>query len=108
MDAGGNRVQNVASGIVASDAANTGQVQAVQKSVKQYAAIAAASSALPLPAVGSVGETTVGAAFGAAGGYGAVAIGLASRITENLLIRANVGTAGSGSSVGIGIGYTFK
>ncbi|HRH05042.1 MAG TPA: YadA-like family protein [Burkholderiaceae bacterium] len=107
VDMGGNRVQNVAPGIVASDAANYGQLQAVDKRAREYAAIAAAATAMPLSPTG-VGETTVSAGVGAAGGRPAIAIGLASRINESLTIKANAGAANGASSVGIGIGYTFK
>jgi hypothetical protein len=107
VDMGGNRVQNVVAGVQDTDAANTGQVRAVEKLAKQQGAIAAAATAIPLVA-GVVGETTVGAGLGASGGQAAVAIGLSSRITENLIIKGNAGISGSTKSVGIGIGYTFK
>lgn len=104
---GGNRVQNVGPGVVASDAANYGQLQAVDKRSREYAAIAAAATAMPLTPT-NVGETTISAGIGAAGGRPAIAIGLASRINERLTIKANAGAANGASSVGVGVGYTFK
>ncbi|MBK7025606.1 MAG: YadA C-terminal domain-containing protein [Polaromonas sp.] len=94
VDMGGNRIQNVGAGVVDGDAANMGQLRIVDKSVKQQAAISAALSAMPLVA-GAVGETTVSAGVGSSGGQSALAVGLASRITENLTIKGNAGVAGS-------------
>jgi trimeric autotransporter adhesin len=97
----------VVAGVQDTDAANTGQVRAVEKLAKQQGAIAAAATAIPLVAA-VVGETTIGAGLGSSGGQAAVAIGLSSRITENLIIKGNAGISGSTKSVGVGIGYTFK
>jgi trimeric autotransporter adhesin len=107
VDLGGNRVQNVVGGVLETDAANMGQLRTVEKMARQQGAIAAAATAIPLVA-GNVGETTVGAGLGASGGQGALAIGLSSRITEDLIIKANAGMSGSTKSIGVGIGFTFK
>ena len=107
VDMGGNRVQGVVAGVIDSDSANMAQLRSVEKMARQQGAIAAAATAIPLVA-GAVGETTVGAGLGASGGQGALAIGLSSRITEDLIIKANAGMSGSTKSIGVGIGYTFK
>lgn len=107
VDMGGNRVQNVVGGVQDTDASNMGQLRSVEKMAKQQGAIAAAATAIPLVA-GAVGETTIGAGLGASGGQAAMAIGLSSRITEDLVIKGNAGISGSTKSVGVGIGYTFK
>ncbi len=104
---GGNRVQGVVAGVQDNDGANMGQVRAVEKLAKQQGAIAAAATAIPQVA-GAVGETTVGAGLGSSGGYAAVAVGISSRISEDLIIKSNAGFSGSTKSIGIGFGYTFK
>ena len=107
INAGGNRIQNVGSGVLDSDAANMGQLRTVERSIKGQVALSAALNAMPLVA-GTVGETTVSAGVGSSGGQGALAIGLASRITESLTVKANAGVTGSIKAVGVGIGLTFK
>ena len=104
---GGKRVQGVVAGVQDTDSANMGQVRAVEKLAKQQGAIAAAATAIPQVA-GAVGETTVGAGLGSSGGYAAVAVGVSSRISEDLIIKSNAGFSGSTKSIGIGFGYTFK
>jgi trimeric autotransporter adhesin len=108
INAGGNRIQNVGNGTLDSDAANMGQLRSVEKMAKQQGAIAAAAVNIPLPVVTAVGETTVGAALGYSGGQSALAIGIASRIKEDLLLKATAGISGSTKSIGVGIGYTFR
>ena len=107
IDMGGNRVQGVVAGVTDTDAANMGQLRSVEKMARQQGAIAAAATAIPL-VVGAVGETTIGAGIGASGGQGALAVGLSSRISEDLIIKANAGVSGTTKSIGVGIGLTFK
>ena len=107
IDMGGNRVQGVVAGVTDTDAANMGQLRSVEKMARQQGAIAAAATAIPL-VVGAVGETTIGAGIGASGGQGALAVGLSSRISEDLILKANAGVSGATKSIGVGIGYTFK
>lgn len=115
VDMGGNRVQNVGNGVLDSDAANMGQlrqverkIDAVRKLANQQGAIAAALNNLPMPAGLSVGETTIGAAIGFSGGESALSVGFGSVLAPNVLIKGSAGVAGSTTSVGVGIGYTFK
>lgn len=105
---GGNRVQNVVGGVQDTDAANMNQVRTVEKLANRQGAIAAAANAMPLATDGAVGEITVGAGLGSSGGQTALAVGLASRITENLVLKGAAAASGSTRSVGVGIGYTFK
>ena len=107
VDMGGNRVQGVVAGVQDNDGANMSQLRAVEKLAKQQGAIAAAATAIPQVA-GAVGETTVGAGLGSSGGYAAVAVGISARISEDLIVKSNVGFSGSTKSIGIGFGYTFK
>ena len=75
---------------------------------RQQGAIAAAAVSIPLPSGGAIGETTVGAGLGASGGYAALAVGVSSRLKEDLLIKGTMGISGSTRTIGVGIGYTFK
>ncbi len=115
VDMGGNRVQNVGNGVLDSDAANMGQLRQITNSIdqvkklaNQQGAIAAALNNLPMPAGLSVGETTIGAAVGFSGGESALSVGFGSSIAPNVMIKGSAGVAGSTTSVGVGIGYTFK
>ena len=108
VDMGGNRIQNVGNGVLDSDAANMGQLRSVERMAKQQGAIAAAAVNIPLPAATTPGETTVGAAIGSSGGQSALAIGVASRLANGLLIKGTAGVSGSTKSVGMGVGFTFK
>lgn len=95
-------------GVQDTDAANVGQVRTLEKLANRQGAIAAAANAMPLATAGAVGEITVGAGVGSSGGQAALAVGLASRITESLVLKGTAGASGSTTSVGVGIGYTFK
>ena len=108
VDLGGNRLQNVVAGVQETDGANMSQLRAVEKMAKQQGAIAAAAVSIPLPPGGVIGETTVGAGLGASGGYAALAVGVSSRIKEDLIIKGTLGMSGSTKTIGVGIGYTFK
>ena len=108
MDMGSSRVQNVGAGVQDTDAANMSQLRTVEKLANKQAAIAAAANAMPLATDGAIGEVTVGAGVGSSGGQTALAVGLASRISENLVLKGAAGASGSTRSIGVGIGYTFK
>ena len=108
VDLGGNRLQNVVAGVQDTDGVNIGQLRSVEKMAKQQGAIAAAAVSIPLPSGGTIGETTVGAGLGASGGYAALAVGVSSRIKEDLIIKGTMGISGSTKTIGVGIGYTFK
>jgi len=108
VDMGGNRIQNVGNGVNDSDAANMGQLRQVEKLANQQGAIAAAAVNIPIPHALTPGQTTIGVGLGNSGGQTAAAVGLASRITEDLVLKGSVGVSGSTTAVGIGLGYTFK
>jgi autotransporter adhesin len=108
VDLGGNRLQNVVAGDQATDGANVGQLRAVEKMARQQGAIAAAAVSIPLPSGGAIGETTVGAGLGSSGGYAALAIGVSSRIKEDLILKGTMGVSGGTKTIGVGISYTFK
>jgi trimeric autotransporter adhesin len=108
VDLGGNRLQNVVAGDQATDGANVGQLRAVEKMARQQGAIAAAAVSIPLPSGGAIGETTVGAGLGSSGGYAALAIGVSSRIKEDLILKGTMGISGGTKTIGVGISYTFK
>jgi autotransporter adhesin len=85
-----------------------GQLRDVERLANQQGAIAAAAVNIPLLLSSTPGETTVGAGVGYSGGRAALAVGVASRITEDLVIKGTAGISGSTKAIGVGIGYTFK
>lgn len=105
---GGNRVQGVADGVLASDAVNLGQLNKVERLANRQGAIAAAAVNIPVSAGIRVGETTVGVGLGFSGGESAIAVGLASRVKDNVLVKGSVGTSGGGTTAGgVGVSITF-
>jgi trimeric autotransporter adhesin len=112
---GGNRVQNVGNGVVATDAVNLGQLQAVEKSLHRAVAGAAAMANIAPPAGGvKPGEVVLGVGLGSSNGQTALAVGVTGSADANLSYRASVsfGTSSGGSTnkpvYGGGISYTFR
>ncbi|MFM0306008.1 YadA family autotransporter adhesin, partial [Paraburkholderia sediminicola] len=116
------QVTNVAAGTEGTDAVNVNQlnagisqansytdsrVDALQGNINSlarnaYSGIAAATALTMIPEVDK--DKTLAMGIGTAGyrGYQAVAIGASARITENIKMKAGVGIAPGGSTVGVG------
>jgi hypothetical protein len=111
VNMGGNRVQNVADGIVSSDAVNLRQLSAVEgkldKRINETGAIAAAFA--QLGQAQTPGKSTFGIAAGGQGGKSGLAIGFSHRpvTMKPVVIKASLGASGSTTSGGVGATWEF-
>ncbi len=108
---GGNRLQNVGNGVVATDGVNLGQLQAATTTLNRAIAGVAAMANIAPPTGMDVGEVAVGVGFGSSGGQTAVAVGVTGLISPVLSYRFSIGTgtsSGGKAVFGGGMSYTFK
>lgn len=116
------QVTNVAAGTQGTDAVNLNQLNAtlsqannytnqavgqLQQSVNStartaYSGIAAATALSMIPEVDQGKSLSMGVGVGSFQGYQAVAVGATARITNNIKMRAGVGTSSAGTAYGIG------
>jgi trimeric autotransporter adhesin len=106
------RITNVAPGINPTDAVNVSQLQGVQQSVNEmarqaYSGIAAATALSMIPEVDPGKRLAVGIGGSTFKGYGASAIGVSVRITDNLKMKAGVGFSGANQTYGVGASYQW-
>jgi hypothetical protein len=105
-------ITNLAPGVNPTDAVNMGQLESVQDGVnsvarRAYSGVAAATALTMIPEV-DLGKTiAIGVGTANYQGYSSVAIGLTARITQNLKVKAGVGTSSSGTVYGAGLGYQW-
>jgi autotransporter adhesin len=101
----GNRtLSGVANGVQATDAINKGQFDEGMK--KSRRGIATALAVAGLPQVDSSKVAAVAVSIGSQGGETAFALGVSTRLHEN--IKLNIGGAVSGSQTGYNIGAAFQ
>ncbi len=126
--AGGERqVTNVAAGTEGTDAANVqqlnqatsqansytdlrvGQLQGAVTDVqrKAYSGVAAATALSMIPEVDKDKVIAVGVGGAGYQGYGASALGVNLRITQNVKMKAGVGISGAGNVYGAGAAYQW-
>ena len=108
---GGNRLQNVGNGVVATDGVNLGQLQAATVSLNKAIAGVAAMANIAPPTGMNAGEVAVGVGIGSSGGQTAVAVGVTGLVSPLLSYRFSIGSgtnSGSKAVVGAGMSYTFK
>ena len=105
---GGNRLQGVGNGVVATDAVNLGQLQSVQKELNKSIASAAAMANISAPSDLKPGEFALGVGIGTSGGQASAAIGISGVAQPGLSYRASVGLNGSKPTFGAGMNWTFK
>ncbi|WP_254603796.1 YadA family autotransporter adhesin [Burkholderia lata] len=106
------RITNVAPGVSPTDAVNMSQLRQVQQGVtdvarQAYSGIAAATALTMIPEVDPGKTIAVGIGSSSFKGYGATAIGVSVRITDNLKMKAGVGIAGSSQTYGVGASYQW-
>ncbi|KVE24213.1 hypothetical protein WS67_01225 [Burkholderia singularis] len=106
------RLTNVAPGINGTDAVNMNQLNAVQSSItdvarRAYSGIAAATALTMIPEVDPGKKIAVGIAGGGYQGYGASALGVNVRLTENIKMKAGVGISAAGQAYGGGVSYQW-
>ncbi|KVF25132.1 hypothetical protein WJ07_12495 [Burkholderia vietnamiensis] len=106
------RLTNVAPGINGTDAANVNQLRAVQSSIgdvarKAYSGVAAATALTMIPEVDPGKTIAVGVGGAGFQGYGASALGVNVRLTENIKAKAGVGISAAGQAYGGGMSYQW-
>ncbi|MFL9917917.1 YadA-like family protein [Paraburkholderia fungorum] len=125
------QIANVAAGTQSTDAVNVGQLNSslnqatsqannytdqrinqVQGSItdtsrKAYSGIAAATALTMIPDLQQGKNIAVGIGGAQYQGYGATAIGLNARVTQNLIVKAGVGISAAGNTYGIGGSYQW-
>ena len=88
------------------------QLWGVQSTVNEvarraYSGIAAATALTMIPEVDPGKTIAVGIGGGAYQGYGATALGVSVRFSDNLKAKIGVGISGSGSTYGGGVSYQW-
>ncbi|MFP3185012.1 MAG: YadA-like family protein [Paraburkholderia sp.] len=106
------RITNLAPGVNGADAVNMNQLWGLQNSVNQvarnaYSGVAAATALTMIPDVDAGKTIAVGISTASYQGYGASAIGMTARITDNLKVRAGAGVSAAGTTYGAGVLYQW-
>ncbi|MGU7816477.1 YadA family autotransporter adhesin, partial [Burkholderia sp. AW49-1] len=110
------RLVNIADGINATDGATKGQldraVGGLQEQINDvsrnaYSGIAAATALTMIPGVDPGKTLSFGVGGASYKGYQAMALGGEARITQNLKVKAGVGLASGGNTVGMGASYQW-
>jgi hypothetical protein len=83
------------------------QLADVDRKAAQLTAIALATGYMPLPTTGECGMFYAGAGVARSGSETGFAVGLSTRITERLSVRVGVGSSGSTTAYGFGVGYAL-
>ncbi|OJA83248.1 hypothetical protein BGV71_13905 [Burkholderia ubonensis] len=74
---------------------------------KAYSGVASATALSMIPEVDQGKTIAVGIGSSSYQGYGAVALGVSVRITENLKMKAGVGASAAGRAYGVGASYQW-
>ncbi|WP_374684637.1 YadA-like family protein [Variovorax sp. ZS18.2.2] len=113
----GTRISNVAPGILPTDAANVGQLNAMQYQLQgqiastqriAYSGVAMATAMSTLPQAMTPGKSLMSVGVGNYSGYSALAIGYSSRSNDGKWVyKINGSYSGQKFNIGVGVGYEF-
>lgn len=102
---GGNRIQNVANGVAATDAVNLRQLHETRTEARR--GIAGASAIAGIPALESGKQYNFGVGVGHYKGESALAFGGNARFDANTVGRLAVGFSGGDATISAGVGWSF-
>lgn len=105
LDMTGNQIHNVAPGTVGTDAVNLNQLNDVENDMSK--GVAAATALANIPQVDQGKTYSLGIGYGHYNGENALAVGGSWRYNTDGIVKASLGTGGSGAVVGIGTAMSW-